>query len=173
MFIITEKLPTDLSRELSLMLKMLKKTFGAIPPHFRLLGTIDHEKLQETLSSLFKLMYHKRINPDLFTYIRFHIANKEGYKYCINFNHNLLKSNGYSEEIIANTIRNISTIPLKPEEQVLAAKGIKAIYHPSDFNKTDLLELYKLGWNDKDIYDVIDHAGFILKNGRIISCYLK
>ncbi len=173
MFLIQGKLPEKPSRELSIMIKKLNKAFGTIPPHFKLLGVIDPDTLEETLRYLFKLMNHKRINPDLFTFIRYRVAKIEGYDYCINFNHSILKAKGYSEENISKAGKDISKLPLESKEQILASKAIKAIYRPKDFNKNDLSNLYDLGWNNKDIFEVINHAGFLLKNGRIISCYLN
>lgn len=172
MFLIKAENPESESRKLAIMYEKLRKVFGSIPPHLELLGSIHPDILEETLTYLFKLINHPNINPELFPFIRLHVANKEGYKYCIQFNTNLLKARGYSDEIISSTVANIHNVPFKNSEKSLASKAIKAIYDPTNFGKEDLNELYTLGWNDKDIYDAIDHAGFLLKNGRIISCYI-
>lgn len=172
MFIIGTENKENFSRELVIMLKKIEKKFGEIPPHFELLGTINPEILAETFTYIQKLLNHPNINPDLFVFIRLHVAQKESYSYCINFNSNLLKKMGYSEEIITKAKHDISTVPFEPKEKCLATMAIKALYHPDLFSKNDLEELYTYNWSDKDIYDAIDHAGFLLKNGRIISSYL-
>lgn len=173
MFIIDTELPEHLPKKLSVMLKMLEKTFGDIPPHFKLIATLNPKRAEDTLECLIRLMRHETIDPDLFPCIRLHVAAQEGYKYCINFNSSLLRSRGYNDEIIDRVQRNISFVPFDNNVKRLAEKSIKAIYSPSAFNKSDLAELYSLGWNISEIYDAIDHAGFLLKNGRIIKAYLE
>lgn len=173
MFIIESKPPENPSAKLTVMLEGLKKTFGQIPPHFEMLGSISPEILENTLASIMRLMQHPHIHPDLFPFIRLHVAGREGYDYCIRFNSNLLKMKGYPEDTIARTMSDIREVPFERKEKELAAKAIKAIYDPRDFGREDLKNMYELGWNDKDIFDAIDHAGFLLKNGRIISCYLE
>jgi len=173
MFIVDTQLSENLPKKLSVMLKVLKKTFGDIPPHFKLLAALSPERVENTLEHLIGLMQHQTINPDLFPCIRLHVAAQEGYEYCINFNSSLLRSKGYDDEIIDRVQNNISSVPFDNKVKRLAEKSIKAIYSPSAFNKNDLAELYSLGWNDSEIYDVIDHAGFLLKNGRIIKAYLE
>ena len=172
MFLIKAENAENPSRELTVMYSKLKKNFGEVPPHFKLLGMIDPDILRDTLSYLNKIMNHPTISADLFAFIRLYVANREGYEYCINFNTNLLKKRDYQEIDILRAKENFSLIPFDKNEKILASKAIKAIYNPHDFNKEDLNELYELGWSNKDIFDAIDHAGFLLKNGRIISCYM-
>lgn len=173
MFIVDTQLPENLSKKLSVMLKMLKRTFGDIPSHFKLIIVLNPERAENTLEYLIRLMQHQTIDPDLFPCIRLHVAAREGYQYCITFNTSLLRSRGYNKEITDQIRRNISTVPFEDNVKRLAEKSIKAIYSPDDFDKNDLEELYALGWNNSEIYDAIDHAGFMLKNGRMIKAYLQ
>ncbi len=155
------------------MLEELKKSFINIPPHFKLLVALDPIEAESSLSYLFRLMQHPTINTDLFPFIRLYVASREDYKYCINFNTELLKSKGYTDEIIDRTRHDITTVPFENKIKILAEKGMKAIYSSSDFGLEDLRDLYKLNWSDTEIFEVINHAAFLLKNGKIISAYLK
>jgi len=59
------------------------------------------------------------------------------------------------------------------ELQQFLENFIKKIFDSKNFTQIDFDELYKIGWNDKDIYDSIEHAGLMLKNGRILTVYIK
>jgi len=173
MFIIESQHHDNLSNRLKVMLEQMKKTFVDIPPHFKLLVALNPTEAENTLKYLFRLMQHSTIPTDLFAFIRLYVASQEGYKYCIHFNSKLLQTRGYSDESIEKVRREISSVPFDNRIKRLAEKGIKAVYSPSDFNLDDLKDLYYLNWNDEEIFEVINHAAFLFKNGKIISAYLK
>ena len=149
----------------------IKKLFGTVPPNFELLGNIDVNILKDFLTYVFKLMNHKTINPDYFAFLRLFIANQESFKYCIGFNTKLLQSRNYEMEVINNAKLDLSKIPFDEKHKFLAIKSIKAIFDSKNFNQSDFNELYKIGWNDKDIFYSIEHTGFMLRNGRILTAY--
>jgi len=149
----------------------IKKLFGTVPPHLKLMGQIDVNILKDFLLYVSKLMTHKTINPDYFSFLRLYIAHQENFKYCINFNTLLLQKRNYSLEVINQTKLDLTKIPFDEKHKLLLIKSIKAIFDSKNFNQNDFNELYNIGWNDKDIFDSIEHAGFLLKNGRILTTY--
>lgn len=54
-----------------------------------------------------------------------------------------------------------------------AEKSAKAIFDSVNFTQDDFDKLYRMGWSHKDIFDSIEHAGSVLKNGKILTTYLK
>lgn len=146
--------------------------FGFLPPNFELIGNIDVGILKDFLAYLFKIQNHKTIDSNYFAFLRLFIAYQEGFKYCIGFNTKLLQSRAFEDKVIDNSKLDLSKIPFDDKYKLLAIKSIKAIFDSQNFNMEDFDELYKIGWNDKDIFDSIDHAGFMLKNGRILTAYL-
>ena len=149
----------------------IKKLFGTVPPHFELIGNIDVNILNDILIYVSKLMNYKTINPDYFAFLRLFIANQEDFKYCIGFNKMLLQSRNYEIEVINNSRLDLSKIPFDDRYKLLAIKSIKAIFDSKNFNQNDFNELYKIGWSNRDIFDSIDHTGFMLRNGRILTAY--
>ncbi|AGF77838.1 hypothetical protein UWK_01275 [Desulfocapsa sulfexigens DSM 10523] len=172
MFIIDAKPPENPTKKLKAMLDVFEKKFGGVPPHFKLLGTLNSDELEITLDYVIRLMQHPTINPDLFTFLRLHIAQQEGYRYCVQFNTNLLKSAGYDNDIIIKSSGDISKVPFEKKLQILAIKAVKGVLRFKEFGKRDLDELYGVGWDDNEIFDAINHCGFMLKNGRLISSYI-
>ncbi|HIP11735.1 MAG TPA: hypothetical protein EYG89_03890 [Bacteroidia bacterium] len=139
----------------------IKKLFGTVPPNLELLGNIDVNILKDFLVYVSKLMNHKTINPDYFGFLRLFIANQEDFKYCIGFNTMLLQSRNYEMEVINNSKLDLSKIPFDEKHKLLAIKSIKSIFDSKNFNQNDFNELYKIGWNDKDIFDSIEHAAIL------------
>ncbi len=146
---------------------------GVVPPHLELLGTIDENLLDKFFGMVSSCLNHPTINANIFPYLRLYIANKEGCKYCKNFNTTMLKNKGVSDEELLNVMKNINNTPFELKDRTLLNKAIKAVYEPENFGKNDLEELYNLGWNNKDIFYIIDFASVFKGKGKMIDAYLK
>lgn len=161
------------SKTLNRLLKKIRLIFGEVPPHYELLGNISVNVLNDYLDGILKLIKHKTINPDYFGFLRLHIANKYNFTYCINFNTKLLQLRGYESSIIKDSLVDINSFPFESKLIILAKKTIKAISDSTNFTEADFEKLYSIGWSNKEIFDSIEHAGNMLKNGPILLAYLK
>jgi len=159
--------------QLKAIYKKIKAVYGHIPPQMEFLGSFDVAYVEDFLTSLKKVLQHPHINLDLFAFVRLFVAFREGYVFCKGFNTQLLLSRGYSQDILDAVIADIAQVPLDSKHQRLAQKAIKAIYESETFSQEDLESVYALGWNQKDVFDLIEHTGTILKNGRILNAYMK
>jgi len=151
--------------------KKISAVYGTLPPQMEFLGNIEADYLEEFLVSLLRVLKHPHINPDLFAFIRLHIAFKEEYPYCKAFNTKLLLSRGYGQDELDAAITEIRDVPFDGQHKNLAKKAIGAIYDGDAFSQDGLDALYAQGWSQKDVFDAIEHAGAILKNGRILKAY--
>lgn len=151
--------------------RKVKVVYGTVPPQMEFLGNIDADYLEVFLNTAIQITRHPHIEPDLFGFIRLHIAFKEDYPYCKMFNTKMLLAKGYTQKQLDDVIANIPSVPFDEKHQTLADKAIKAIYESKSFTKDDFDLLYSLGWTQKDVFDAIDHAGTIFRNGRILTAY--
>jgi len=161
----------DQKKSLEKIYRRVKVIYGAIPPQMQFLGNIDVSYLENFLKMVISITKHPNINRDLFTFIRLHIAFKESYEYCKAFNSKMLLNGGYEQNILDEVIENIANIPLDNKHQKLAQFAIKAIYDSNNCRQSDFDNLESLGWSQKDIFDAIEHAGTIFRNGRILTAY--
>ena len=153
------------------ILKKVKVVYGAVPPQMKFLGNIEVDYLEDFLNAAVRIVKHPHIEPDLFAFIRLHVAFKEDYPYCKMFNSKMLLSKGYTQEQLDAVIENIDTVPFDDKHKKLALHGIKAIYESSSFTQCDFDNLYNMGWTQKDVFDAIEHTGTIFRNGRILTAY--
>jgi hypothetical protein len=153
------------------VLKMIRKRFGSVPPHFELLATLSPKRFEHFIQELFYLTSHEKIDPDLFAFLRFYIAAHEDFDYCLTFNTKLLRAKNYSEDVLESVKEDIANLPLDEQHILLASKALKAIYDSTSFGKKDIDELQGAGWNAADIYDAIDHAAFLFRHARVINAY--
>jgi hypothetical protein len=157
--------------KLEKLLKRVKIIYGVVPPQMEFLGNIEVAYLEDFLKMVMRVMKHPNIELDLFGFIRLHIAFKEDYIYCKMFNTQLLLSKGYSQDQLDVVISDISAVPLDAKHQALATFAVKVIYESKICTQDDFDKLYEMNWSQKDVFDVVEHAGSILKNGRILMAY--
>ncbi len=159
--------------KLQKIFRKIKVLYGEIPPQMELLGNIDVEYLEDFLKSIIRVVKHPNIEPDFFGFLRLHVAFKENYIYCKEFNTKLLLSKNYTNEQLENAVDNISNIPFDQKHQILAHFALKSIYQSPLFNQEDFEILYQQGWSQKDVFDAIEHTGTIFRNGRILTAYTQ
>ncbi len=157
--------------KLKRLLRKVKVIYREVPPQMELLGNIDAGYLEDFLKMVLKVTRHPNINQDLFSFLRLHIAFKENYIYCKAFNMKMLLTK-YPQELLDSAIENIETIPLNSNHIALAKLALKVIYNSLEVTKEDFDNLYNSGWSQKDVFDVIEHAGTLFRNGRILNAYL-
>jgi hypothetical protein len=153
------------------MFRKVKAIYGNIPPQMEFLGNIDVDYLEEFLVSILRIAKHPNIESNLFGFIRLHVAFRENYPYCKMFNTKLLLSHKYTQEILDEVIKDIENVPFDTKHKLLAKFAIKAIYDSKNCFEDDFDKLYSLGWSQKDVFDLVEHAGTILRNGRILTAY--
>ena len=151
--------------------KKVSLFYGEVPPHMEFLGNIDPEYLEEFMRGVRRLVRHPHINPDFFAFIRLFVAFKENYSYCKMFNTKLLLSRGYDEALLHDVVENIDAMPLDDRHKALARFALKAIYDSRNCRRSDFEVLYARGWTQKDVFDAVEHAGAIFRNGRILTAY--
>jgi len=170
MFMIKEN--TAQKEKLEKIYKKVSLVYGMVPPQIKLLGNIEATYVEDFLKMVLRVSKHVHIHRDIFTFIRLYIAYKEGYVYCKKYNTKILLASAYTQAQLDDVIENIETIPFSLKEKKLAYYAIKAIYESNTFSQEDFDSLYTMGWTQKDVFDAIEHAATLLKNGRILATYL-
>jgi alkylhydroperoxidase/carboxymuconolactone decarboxylase family protein YurZ len=158
-------------KKLQKIYKSVSVVYGEVPLQMAFLGNIDAGYLEDFLKGVLRIAKHPHIDPDLFSFLRLHVAFHEAYAYCKAFNTALLQKRGYAQEVLDRVIEDIGAVPLDESHRQLARFALKAIYESRTCTQADFDALYALGWSQKDVFDAIEHAGSIFRNGRILTAY--
>ena len=155
------------------MYKLITSMFGTVPANMEFMGNIEADYLEDFLKMVHKIQKHKNVNSDLFAFLRLHVAFKEEYTFCKMFNTQFLLGKGYDQKILDEVISDIALVPFDEKHKALASHAIKALYQGKSVNQNDFDVLYEMGWSQKDVFDAIEHAGTLFRNGRIMMAYMK
>ena len=101
---------------------------------------------------------HPSLGFALLSAIRFLVAEHLHYAFCTNFNKEILKKQGLSDEDIDEMIKNPLKAPLEDREQAMLCFVIKAIKSPDAIAQQDIDQLHDMGWTDRDILDALVHG---------------
>ncbi len=173
MFIVTSIKKDEAAGELKLLYKMIEKNLGFVPPHLELFGTIDMKALKEFVEYNRYFIAHKKIDNALLPFMRLYIAHKENRWYCKMFNTKLLLKMGVEKNVVKNIVNEMQNIPFDNRQKTLALKVLQALYHTKKFNSEDLQELYKLGFDNKDFFDLLSYCSNFTAKSKMIEVYLR
>jgi len=160
MFIVDVIKKEDAEGELKLLYKMIKRSLGFVPAHFELFATIDIEAMKEFAAYNQKMLMHKSIDKNLLPFLRLEIANRECREYCVAFNTNMIEKMSSASEVSVDS-----------KQKVLMSKVLKGIYETKEFGSDDLEELRKVGFNDKDYFDLLSYATNFMAKSKMIEVY--
>ena len=101
---------------------------------------------------------HPTLGFALLSTIRFLVAKHLNYVFCTDFNKNILKKQGLSDEDIDEMIKDPHKTPLEDKEQSMLDFVMKAIKSSDAVEQQDIDQLHDLGWTDRDILDALVHG---------------
>jgi hypothetical protein len=158
---------------MKIMLRGIRMKLGEVPPHWELYASLNPKRFTMFMEEINYLTGHETIDPDLFTFLRYFIAFKNGLGYCEKFNHAYLLTKGYTPEQLDAFVESKENLPLDDKHKALFKTAVEAMEDPASLTSDSMEKMYVLGWGDGDIFDAIDHAAFLFKFHKILEVYLK
>ncbi len=163
----------SLTREMQVMLRGIKMKLGSVPPHWNLFAGINPVRFKMFMKEINYLRDHKTISPEFFAFLRFAVANQNGFEYCKHFNREYLMALGHTSDQIDAVALDPGNLPLDERHRILFTDAIRAVSRPQSFTSREIKHLHALEWSDGDIFDAIDHAAFLFKFHKILEAYLE
>jgi len=158
MFIIDVIKKEDAQGELKLLYRMIERSLGFVPAHFELFATIDIEAMKEFATYNQKMAIHPAIDKNLLPHLRLAIAKKECRSYCVAFNTEMLKK---------------GECAINEKQTLLMQKVLNSLNETEFFGRDDLNELKKVGFSNKDFFDLLNYATNFMAKSKMIEIYLK
>ena len=136
---------------------MMLQNIGVVPTPMQLVS-ISPAILNLSWDLLQYYSQHPNLGFALLSSIRFLVAEHLNYAFCTDFNKNILKKQGLSDEDIEEMIKDPLNVPLEEKEQVMLDFVVKAIKSPDNVEQQDMDQLHDMGWTDRDILDALAHG---------------
>ena len=140
----------------------VEKAFGAVTEGLSL-WALNPEALKFQWDSIKEQMECDEDTQKMYTLIRYIVSEKNHCKYCIGLNGGMLiNMYGMTKEELDEVAGDLSVAKLTPKNQKLLEFALRSISEPQSIKQQDIQELYALGLNDKEIFDLVLTASMML-----------
>ncbi len=134
---------------------------GMVPLPIQMVST-SPDLLSNFIDTVKYYVNESNLSTSLLAHIRLLVSKEEDFTFCINLNQEILKGLcGYSQDKVDLFMKDINQALLEKREIDLLKFVIKAVADPALTEKSDIYELKKAGWTEKDIYEAV-HEGLLM-----------
>ena len=164
--------PEQATGELKALYTELEALLGSIPPHVQIHATHALEEMKCFTDPMKFTRNHPELPLIWFALMRLYVARKDNYPYCIALNTAMLQTHGITQSEIEAYIEDMTKAPLDERSTLLLSKAIMSIYDSHHFSQKDFEALYRAGYSDKTIYEIIVYATGFSGIARRLNTYL-
>ncbi len=133
----------------------VESAFGGLPEGLSLWG-LNPKALKFQWESIKGQMSKDVDTQKMYTLIRYIVSEKNQCKYCIGANGGMLiNMYGMSADELLEVSNDLSVAKLTTKNQTLLDFALRSITQPQSVKKTDIDELYSLGLNDTEIFNLV------------------
>jgi alkylhydroperoxidase family enzyme len=113
---------------------------------------------------------HPSLGFPLLAYIRYLVAFRNQFPYCVDLNGGILKQAlGMSDEQMAALRTDPASCLLAEKDKTMLLFVLKAVETPEDVSAQDIAALHRHGWSDSDIFDALNHGASMVSTGIMFT----
>jgi alkylhydroperoxidase family enzyme len=148
----------------------MQENAGVIPAPLQL-ASASPWMLDMVWQSIQYYSQHPNLGFALLSSVRYLVAQQHDYAFCTDFNRNMLRMQGLSDEDIEKMERDPLQAPLDNKDGAMVAFVMKAIKTPDAVEKQDVDQLHDLGWSDSDIMDALAHGTNMIGSSILMKTF--
>jgi alkylhydroperoxidase family enzyme len=148
----------------------MQKNAGVIPAPLQL-ASASPWMLNMVWQSIRYYSRHPNLGFGLLSAIRYLVAQQYDYVFCTDFNKNMLKMQGLSDDDIKKMEQDPLQAPLDDKDRAMVAFVMKAVKTPDAVTKEDMDRLHDLGWTDSDIMDALAHGTNMIGSSILMKTF--
>jgi AhpD family alkylhydroperoxidase len=158
MSIISTVAPQDAKGQVAQVYGQVEQAMGRLPNAMRLFSA-SPDVLTMQWQHIGYYFQHPTLSFPLLASIRMLVSQDNDCAYCIGMNEAMLIERcGFTPEQTAAAKLNPADIPLPEKDKALLLFALKATKSPKAISAAELDALRHLGWNDRDLFDAVNHA---------------
>lgn len=150
--------PEEATGEVAKLYTEIKELRGQIMPS-HMMFSVSPKALKHLKSYMDYYTNHETLSPELLACIRMMVSEGNACEYCINFNSAMLINKfGWTQDEVARTKKDPSNAKLSGKEKAMLLFATKGVKDAHSITGPDVEALKKLGYNDADILDGLNHG---------------
>ncbi|MBU1001836.1 MAG: hypothetical protein KKE73_04870 [Proteobacteria bacterium] len=169
MFVIKHVSPEQATGTVAEVYNLFPKDIGVPVPLQLLSASPGILELQAGFTRYYK--NHQSLGFPLLSVLRYLVASREGYDYCIEFNGGMLARHGLSEDELQAITEDPAKVPLDPKDVAMLEFVSKSLDYPLDIGRADVQILKDYGWSESDALDALIHASLMFAFGAAFRAF--
>ncbi|NNL77276.1 MAG: hypothetical protein HKO68_13155 [Desulfobacterales bacterium] len=162
--------PNEAEGHVKEIYEFMQKNAGVIPAPLQL-ASASPWMLDMVWQSIQYYSQHPNLGFGLLSSIRYLVAQQYDYAFCTDFNKNMLKMQGLSDDDIEKMEKDPLHAPLEDKDRAMVAFVMKSIKTPDAVDQEDLDGLHDLGWTDNNIMDAIAHGTNMIGSSILMKTF--
>jgi alkylhydroperoxidase family enzyme len=148
----------------------MQKNAGVIPAPLQL-ASASSWMLDMLWNSIQYFTQHPNLGFGVLSSIRYLVAQQYDYVFCTDFNKNMLKMQGLTDEDIEKMEKDPLDTPLDDKDRAIVAFVMNAVKTPDAVQKQDIDQLHDFGWTDSDILDALAHGTNMVGSSILMKAF--
>ncbi|MGD9970217.1 MAG: carboxymuconolactone decarboxylase family protein [Sulfuricurvum sp.] len=163
--------PSEATGELANLYAMIEKMGRTVGNNAKLFS-ISPEILRQQLDFIKHYMNHPTLSMPLLAAIRIMVSGAEECQFCVDYNTAMLINlAGWREDQVSAMRKDPASANLPKREKAMLLLVIKAIRNAHGVSANDLDVLREMGWEDRDIFDAVNHAARMLSTDILFNAF--
>lgn len=149
---------------------MFMKNIGIIPKPMEMMSA-SPALFETQLKRISYFSKHPTLSFALLAHIRYLVAHKLDYSFCMDFNRLVLKKLGLTEQDIQKMEKDPSKSLLEENEKAMLVFVIKSVKAPKSVTQSDIDRLREMGWNDRDMVDALSQGVSMIDHSIMMEVF--
>lgn len=168
--LISPVVPTGEEDRVAGVLAAVEEHIGFVPDGLRLYS-FSPPLLETFVGNITYFNGGTELAPALMAMIRYLVSWQAECHYCIDLNEGFLVNMGLDIDEVRAARAHPETAPLAENEIPLLLLALKSVNSPEKVNEQDIASVRKIGWSDRDIFDVVVQAANNRSFNLILSTF--
>ena len=168
--LISPVVPTGEEDRVAGVLAAVEDHIGFVPDGLRLYS-FSPPLLETFVGNISYFNGGTELAPTLMAMIRYLVSWQAECHYCIDLNEGFLVNMGLDIDEVRAARAHPETAPLAENEIPLLLLALKSVNSPEKVNEQDIASVRKIGWSDRDIFDVVVQAANNRSFNLILSTF--
>lgn len=114
---------------------------------------------------------HPKLEFETLLFLRYLVARKMAFAACIEFNGELLKKQGITEDELEAMVCDYRKIPLAEAEIELIDFVLRGLDNQEHIDEKAFTKLLGLGWLESDVLDAVNHGFSMIAPGLMLKLF--
>lgn len=156
--------------EVRLIRENLIHAVGSVPKPLEMMA-VSPGLFQHYYRGISYYKNHPKLEFETLLFLRYLVARKMHFAACVEFNGEILKKQGVTEDELEMMVHDCRKIPLVEASRRLIYFVLTSLDNQEESTEKAFVDLLNLGWSENDIFDAVNHGFSMIAPGLMLKLF--